>query len=100
MSTIRHLVLFNLKHEEGSAEAEKFLSDGRELLASIPQVQKLQVLRQISLENDYQYAFSMEFSSQSDYDEYSAVPRHIEFVEQRWLPEVVRSFEADFEVHG
>lgn len=97
MNAIKHLVFFKLKHEKGSKESEMFIKDGRDLLASIPEVQKLEILRQISRDNEYDYAFYMEFASQSDYDKYTEIPGHVKFVEQRWLSEVESSFEADFE---
>ena len=93
---VRHMVLFSLKHAEGSAESQAFLADGYRLLRSIPGVQKLEVLKQISSKSDYDYACSMEFDDQAAYELYSAHPTHISFVNERFLVEVARFQEIDF----
>jgi len=90
------MVIFNLQYPAGSAEADKFLSDGKELLSSIPGVNKFKVFRQVSAKNDYEYGFSMDFDSQDDYDAYNAHPVHTDFVENRWKKEVTRFLEIDF----
>ncbi|WP_199619437.1 Dabb family protein [Paenibacillus alkalitolerans] len=95
---IRHMVIFNLKHPTGSQEAEKFLHDGRSILTSIPVVQNFEVFNQVSSKNDYDYGFSMEFSSQADYEAYNEHPLHVKFVQERWLVEVERFLEIDFQV--
>jgi hypothetical protein len=94
--SIRHMVIFNLKAKKGSAEAEKFLSDGKTILESIPVVKHFEVLNQVSPKNDYEYGFSMEFSSQADYDAYNVHPNHEKFVSERWEKEVERFLEIDF----
>ncbi|WP_248927102.1 Dabb family protein [Paenibacillus hamazuiensis] len=93
---IRHMVIFNLKHPQGSLEAEQFLQDGREILTSIPVVRNFAVFRQVSVKNDYDYGFSMDFASQDDYDSYNAHPLHVKFVRERWETEVERFLEIDF----
>jgi len=94
---IKHMVIFNLKHEVGSAGAERFLKESREVLATIPVVQNFEVLRQISVKNDYDYGFSMEFSSLADYDLYNNHPLHVEYVQERWNAEVECFLEIDFQ---
>jgi hypothetical protein len=94
---IRHLVIFNLKHPLGSEEVETFLMDGKSILSSIPVTQNFEVFRQISSKNDYQYGFSMEFANQNDYDTYNFHPLHIQFVQDRWVVEVERFMEIDFQ---
>ncbi len=93
---IRHMVVFCLKHEVGSDMATTFLEDGRRILTSIPQVRNFEVLRQTSPKSDFDYGFSMEFDSQSDYDTYNKHPLHVDFVKNRWLVEVSRFQEIDF----
>lgn len=93
---IRHMVIFDLKHAEGSSEAEKFINDGKSILTQIPVVKKFEVFKQVSAKNDYDYGFSMEFSSQADYDTYNAHPLHEGFVKERWETEVSRFLEIDF----
>ncbi|WP_135554011.1 Dabb family protein [Paenibacillus cymbidii] len=94
--TVRHMVIFCLKHEIGSPEAEAFLRAGREELTAIPVVTRFESFRQVSVKNDYDYGFSMEFASQSDYDAYNAHPKHVAFVRDRWEREVTRFLEIDF----
>lgn len=96
---VQHMVIFDLNHPKGSAEAEKFLSDGRKILSRIPVVQNFQVFNQVSLKNDYSYGFSMVFKDQSDYATYNNHPNHVAFVENRWKNEVSRFLEIDFKVH-
>jgi hypothetical protein len=94
---IRHMVIFNLKVPKGSPEAEKFLNDGKSILSSIPVVQNFGVFLQVSTKNDYDYGFSMDFSNQEDYDSYNEHPLHVQFVQERWLLEVDRFLEIDFQ---
>lgn len=96
---IQHGVIFSLKHEKGSADASKFLDDGRRILSSIPTVNNFQVFNQVSKKNDYQYGFTMVFNSMDDYEAYNAHPLHIDFVENRWMKEVEKFLEIDFELH-
>ena len=96
MNGIRHMVIFNLSHQQGSAEAERFLSDGKRLLTSIPNVENFQVFHQVSAKNDYEYGFSMDFASQAEYDAYNVHPVHVDFVENRWKKEVSQFLEIDF----
>lgn len=93
---IRHMVIFCLKHDKGSSEAMQFLNDAEAILTSIPGVNNFEVCRQVSAKNDYDYGFSMEFDSQSDYSAYNQHPSHEGFVEERWKKEVDRFLEIDF----
>ncbi|RAP74469.1 Dabb family protein [Paenibacillus montanisoli] len=95
-TSIQHMVIFDLKHGQGSAAAEQFLNDGERLLTSIPVVKEFSAFKQVSAKNDYDYGFSMVFDSQEDYDTYNAHPVHVDFVENRWIPEVARFLEIDF----
>ncbi|PLT44732.1 Dabb family protein [Paenibacillus pasadenensis] len=97
---IRHMVIFDLRHEEGSAEEARFLEDGMRILTSIPVVRAFGAFRQTSAKNDYRFGFSMEFDSQADYDAYNAHPAHVSFVEERWQAEVSRFLEIDFDLDG
>ena len=95
---IQHGVIFTLIHKKGSAEAKKFLEDGRETLTEIPVVQNFQVFNQVSQKNDYEYGFTMVFDSMADYQTYNEHPNHVSFVEERWMKEVIDFLEIDFEV--
>ena len=39
----------------------------------------------------------MEFASTADYNTYNEHPIHVQFVETRWIPEVVDFMEIDYE---
>ena len=97
---IRHTVAFSLRHEPGSQAAEAFLAEGSRELAAIPSVRDFECLRQVSPKNGFQYGFSMEFDDEDGYAAYNEHPRHVAFVEQRWVPEVSDFLEADFVAHG
>lgn len=92
---IRHMALFTLKYDAGSAAAAVFLKDGEEILSAIPVVANFEVLRQISVKCDFDYAFSMEFENQEAYDAYNVHPDHQRFVRERWETEVLRFQEID-----
>jgi hypothetical protein len=94
---IRHSVIFTLKHARGSLEEKAFLRDAL-VLTEIPGVEKFEQLRQVSRKNDYDFGFSMEFKNQAAYDAYNVHPKHVAFVEGRWVPEVERFLEIDYEL--
>jgi hypothetical protein len=94
---VKHMVIFCLKHEVGSAEATQFLEDGRDILSSIPTVANFQAFIQVSAKNDYDYGFSMDFKDQAAYDFYNEHPKHTDFVANRWMKEVSRFLEIDFQ---
>ena len=97
---IQHGVIFSLIHEKGSATAKKFLEDGRKTLTEIPVVQNFQVFNQVSSKNEYDYGFTMVFDSMEDYQSYNDHPNHVALVENRWMKEVEKFLEIDFEVVG
>jgi len=98
-SAIIHSVIFTLKHDKQSEAAKRFLTDGQALLSSIPSVNNFQVLQQVSVKNNYQYGFSMEFESQAAYDAYNEHPSHTAFVKERWETEVVDFLEIDYKAY-
>jgi hypothetical protein len=93
---IRHTVVFNLNHAPESQEEATFLNDAR-ILAAIPGVEKFEQLKQISPKNDYSFGFSMEFASRAEYSAYNDHPDHVAFVRDRWIPEVSKFLEIDYE---
>ena len=96
---IRHLVLFTLRHEEGSPEAEALVAALRSL-AAIDEVEKLEVVRQVGLKNNYQLAVTMEFASRAAYDAYNNHPNHVAFVRDRWNADVIDFMEIDLAALG
>jgi len=93
---IRHTVIFTLKHPAGSLLEQGFLRDAK-VLATIPGVEKFEQLRQVSSKNDYRFGFSMEFADEAAYRGYNEHPIHVAFVRDRWVPEVSRFLEIDYE---
>ena len=94
---IRHIVPFRLKHPAGSPEEADFIATVLKL-GAIPDVEQLEVLKQIGTKNSFTHAVSMEFASMAVYQAYNAHPFHVAFVEGRWIPEVVEFAEIDLEV--
>jgi Stress responsive A/B Barrel Domain len=92
---IRHTVIFNLKHAQGS-EAEAAFLKAADILAAIATVQKFEKLRQVSSKNDYDFGFSMEFADQAAYSFYNDHADHVAFVKDRWIPEVTKFLEIDY----
>jgi hypothetical protein len=93
---IRHTVVFKLKHAQGSLQEKAFMRDSR-MLADIPGVEKFEQLRQTSGKNDYKFGFSMEFRDQAAYTGYNEHPAHVAYVRDRWLREVEKFMEIDYE---
>jgi hypothetical protein len=93
---IRHTVVFKLKHSAGS-QAELDFLEAAQILATIPTVKKFERLKQVSKKNNYDFGFSMEFSSHQDYQIYNDHPDHVHFVQTRWIPEVSEFMEIDYE---
>jgi hypothetical protein len=93
---IRHTVVFTLSHPEGSSAEAEFLAAAGEL-AAIPGVEQFEILRETSPKNDYRHGISMEFAGPDAYAAYNEHPRHVAFVEGRWLPEVAAFLEVDYE---
>ena len=92
---IRHTVSFTLHHPEGSPEETSFLA-AAEALADIDGVEAFELLRQVGAKSDFRYGISMEFASRAAYDGYNDHPDHMQFVAERWLPEVADFLELDY----
>lgn len=99
-SRIKHMVVFCLTYDKNSPEAEKFLQDSYNSLSSINEVEKFEVLRQISSKSNYDFGFSMEFANKAAYEKYNLHPTHTSYVEERWKKEVISFQEIDFEDIG
>ena len=77
---IRHSVILKLK-DKLSAEDKQAFFDAVDNLASIPEVQKFEVLKQVSSKNKFDYGISMEFNNQEQYDFYSDHAEHQSFIQ-------------------
>jgi hypothetical protein len=94
---IRHLVVFTLRHEEDSPEAQAFF-EALKALAAIDGVEELEVVRQVGIKNSYQFAVTMEFANPAVYEAYNGHPTHVAFVRDRWLADVTDFMEIDLAV--
>lgn len=95
---ITHSVFFKLMHKKGSNAETEFLTKGV-ALASLPGVGNFQMLNETSSKNNFDFGFSMTFSSQQAYDAYNAHPEHVYFVQEIWLKEVTEFQEIDYVQH-
>lgn len=94
---VLHTVTFTLKHADGSAAAQQFITDAQRILTAVPGVQDFRAYRQCSPKNEMQYGFLMLFKDQAAMDTYTAHPDHVRFVTERWDTEVIDFQESDFE---
>jgi heme-degrading monooxygenase HmoA len=92
---IRHTVVLTPHHAPGSPEEADFLAAAA-ALADIPGVEAFEVLREVSPKNGYRFGISMEFADQAAYAAYNEHPRHVAFVQERWIPEVADFLEVDY----
>ncbi len=93
---ILHTVAFKLKHEQGSEAETAFLKAGNTLV-DLPMVRNFKCYKQTSQQNDFDFGFSMEFATLEDYQAYNEHPMHVDFVSNRWIPEVADFLELDYE---
>lgn len=91
---IQHMVMFNLKHQENSLQEKAFFVQLQNLTL-IPAVKTLNISRQFSQINPYQYVVSMMFDSQKSYHSYLKDQQHENFVRSYWLLEVAEFLEVD-----
>lgn len=93
---IKHSVIFKLKNTIDPTQQGSFFSAAGQLSA-IPGVLNFEIHLQVSPKNNYEYGISMEFASQSDYDQYNNHPAHQAFIEKYWLTCVAEFLEIDYE---
>jgi hypothetical protein len=93
---IRHTVAFKLIHPHNSPEEKVFL-DAIVRLSAIPGVRNLELLKQTSAKNNFDYGLSMEFDTEKAYEEYNRNPDHVLFVRSFWIKEVSDFLELDYE---
>lgn len=92
---IRHSVILKLKPHLSYEEKQVFF-DAVDKLAEIPNVQKFEVLKQISPKNKFEYGISMEFENQEQYDFYSNHADHQAFIQNFWMKSVEDFLEIDY----
>lgn len=92
---------FQISKNNGRCQPSNLVSETEFLqaaqkLADIPVVNNFKCLRQISKKNIYDFGLSMEFASIDDYQTYNDQPDHVQFVENRWIPEVTDTISMEF----
>lgn len=92
---IRHSVILKLKDQISTKDNQAFF-DAVDKLATIPGVQKFEILKQISSKNKFEYGISMEFNTQEQYDFYSNHPEHQAFIQNFWMKSVDDFLEIDY----
>ncbi|MER0439937.1 Dabb family protein [Emticicia sp. W12TSBA100-4] len=92
---IRHSVILSLKPQLSSEDKKAFF-EAVVKLTDIPNVQKFEVLKQISPKNNFEYGISMEFDTQEQYDFYSNHPQHQTFIQDFWIKSVEDFLEIDY----
>jgi hypothetical protein len=95
---IRHAGILKFKSTVSEQTKWNFFLELK-ALAEIPGVQDLEISKQISAKNRFEYAFSMVFDSQAIYDAYSNHPQHDAFVQTWWIPNVEDFMEIDTVVY-
>ncbi|MFN8346926.1 MAG: Dabb family protein [Spirosomataceae bacterium] len=94
---IRHSVILTLKSDLSPEERQVFFNAVNQL-AFIADVQKFEVMKQISLKNPFEYGISMEFETPAHYDAYSNHPEHTAFIQNFWLKSVEDFLEIDYQL--
>ena len=92
---IEHAVSFALKHPPNSPEERDFLEDIR-ALKDLPGVQNFWVKRRMRSTGPFPFQISMWFENQEALEVYGASKVHVDFVNERWIPEVVEQQTLDF----
>ena len=93
---VKHSVIFTFKQGVDKNSQQSFL-DASAKLSGIPGVKNLEVLKQTSSKNNYDYGILMEFDNNETYQSYNNHPQHQQFIEQFWLKYVDQFMEIDFE---
>ncbi len=93
---IRHTVAFKLIHPKNSPEEKAFLG-AIVKLSAIQGVTNLELLKQTSRKNKFDYGLSMEFATAKEYEDYNRHPDHVRFVETYWKTEVSDFLDLDYE---
>lgn len=93
-TNIRHAGLLKFKSTITEEEKQAFFIALKDL-EQIEGVQKMEISKQISTKNPFEYGFSMEFANESIYKAYNIHPQHDAFVQNYWLKYVEDFMEID-----
>lgn len=93
---IMHSVIFSFKQSVGEKQQKDFFAAAADL-AEIPGVKNFELLKQVSVKNNYDYGISMQFGDQASYDNYNNHNAHQLFISDYWIPCIEKFLEIDFE---
>lgn len=93
---IRHSVIFKFKTGIGEIEKQRFF-DAADTLSKIGGVQHLEVLKQTSPKNEFEFGILMRFDNTEAYQKYNTHPDHNLFIQNYWLKMVDKFLEIDYE---
>ncbi len=93
-SNIRHAGILKFKSTGTEQEKRTFFIALKDL-EQIEGVQKMEIFKQISPKNKFEYGFSMEFANSEIYQAYNVHPSHDAFVQNYWLKYVEDFMEID-----
>lgn len=93
---IRHTVFFSFKAQKSENEKQSFF-DAVHQLSLIEGVQDLEIVRQTSPKNDFEFGILMNFKNNEIFNSYSTHPDHDLFIKNHWLKMVELFLEIDYE---
>jgi Stress responsive A/B Barrel Domain len=93
-TNIRHAGLLKFKSTVTAQEKQAFFIALKNL-EHIKGVEKMEISKQISSKNTFEYGFSMEFANEDIYNAYNIHPSHDAFVKNYWLKYVADFMEID-----
>jgi Stress responsive A/B Barrel Domain len=93
-TNIRHAGLLKFKTSVTQEEKQVFFIALKNL-EQIEGVEKMEISKQISPKNTFEYGFSMEFAHEDIYKAYNVHPSHDAFVQNYWLKYVEDFMEID-----
>lgn len=93
---IRHLVFLSLKPELNAEQIKEFLQESVRMHLSIPAVAKFQLLCRSKPDQEYPYAFDVEFSDLAALEVFQIHPLHLKYVDELWKKRVDRYLISDW----
>lgn len=93
-SNIRHAGLLKFKNTVTESEKLAFFKVLKNL-EQIEGVQNMEISKQISPKNKFEYGFSMKFANEDIYKAYNVHPSHDAFVQNYWVKYVEDFMEID-----
>lgn len=93
---ITHTVFFSFKSTVNEPGRRSFF-DGVNELKKIPGVKNLQIVKQTSAKNKFEYGITMDFDNEAIYNAYNIHPSHTAFINNYWLSNIDAFLEIDYQ---